>query len=531
MDHSHHKKIRIYIYAGAFLLLVGAIYYVSYSISNSTSKLAQCREIFDNKDLESKKKICCDIDHYNSSDELCKAKCETIGVNPDSSFCTETALKQDQPARTSQVTKPKIPTKMPECQSIGIQPNLEKEGDKFVLKAGKPLKLNYQIYSPEIKAKSYVYEFFSYEEGKNNYKAISFEQGKSYLGFYNASDLGRTNQSNEVVAFHEDLYKPDLNNNSAYPTNVLMTLSIIDTNRNKKLQNWNCFIKIKLDQTPNYCKEIKINDKEIARGETARITVTPNTINVNNYDFRIINLDNENKEVSFDSPVNSNAVGSDNSRIIVKGNKANPIDLNLTWSQLSRKDNNTNQNLKNVRIKAYVRPLENVTSDEVASCSVDFKLKGADGIAICEEMRINSYDSKGVLVKPSNNIETLKSGGYMTIYLFSKQKNIKDFIFSFHNLDNLISKDYGKGKGYTAEGIKNPYHINFKKGVDYEVIKKANETSDNDESIKIYHEDLDSIDLQTGSRPRKIQVRGNFITNNGETSNLDSDCIKEVQVE
>jgi hypothetical protein len=91
--------------------------------------------------------------------------------------------------------------------------------------------------------------------------------------------------------------------------------------------------------------------------------------------------------------------------------------------------------------------------------------------------------------------------------------------------------DYGKGKGYTAEGIKNPYHINFKKGVDYEVIKKANETSDNDESIKIYHEDLDSIDLQTGSRPRKIQVRGNFITNNGETSNLDSDCIKEVQVE
>lgn len=531
MDHLHHKKIRIYIYAVAFLILVGAIYYVSYSISNSTSKLAQCREIFDNKDLESKKKICCDTSHYNSSDELCKAKCETLGVNPDSSFCTETALRQDQPGKTSQIIKSKVPTKIPECQSIGIEPNLEKEGDKFVLKAGRPLKFNYQIYSPEVKAKAYVYEFFSYDEGKNNYKALSFDSGKSYIGYYNAVDMGRTNQSNLVVAFHEDLYKPDLNNSSQYPKNILMTLSIIDANKSRKLQNWNCFVRIKLDQVPNYCKDIKLNDKEIAKGETARITVTPNTINVNNYDFRIINLDNENNEVSFDTPINSNSIGNNNSRIIIKGNKASPVDLNLTWTQLNRKDTNTNQNLKNVRVKAYVRPLENVSSDEVASCSVDFKLKGADGIALCEDMKITYYDSNGRILGSSNDTNVLKNGGFMNVYLYSKQKNIKEFVFSFHNLDNLIAKDYGKGKGYTAEGIKNPYHINFKKGVDYEVIKKANESDDNDESIKIYHEDLDSIDLQTGSRPRKIQIRGNFITNNGETSNLDSDCVKEIQVE
>ena len=114
---------------------------------------------------------------------------------------------------------------------------------------------------------------------------------------------------------------------------------------------------------------------------------------------------------------------------------------------------------------------------------------------------------------------------------FIKEKNIKDFVFSFHNLDNLIPKDYGKGKGNTAEGIKNPYHINFKKGVDYEVVKKANEENDNDESITVYHEDFDTIDLQTGSRPKKVQIRGNFVTVTGETSRLDSDCIKEVQIE
>lgn len=529
MDHIHHKKIRIFIFAFAFLILVGAIYYVSYSISNSTSKLAQCREIFDNKDLESKKKICCDDSHYNSSDEICAAKCDALGVNPESSFCTETALKQDQPGRTAQISKPKLTTKLPECQAIGIEPNLEKEGDKFILKAGRPLKLNYQIYSPEIKAKSYVYEFFSYEEGKNNFKAISFDPGKSYMGYYNATDLGRTNQTNEVIAFHEDLYKPDLNSNSQYPKNVLMTLSIIDTNRSKKLQNWNCFIRIKLDQTPNYCKEIKINDKEIAKGETARITVTPNTVNVNNYDFRIINLDNDGKEVSYESPINSNTVGTDNSRIIVKGNKSNPIDLNLNWTQLSRKDKNTGSNLKNIRIKAYVRPLENIISDDVASCSVDFKLKGAEGEELCDSLRVVTYNSSGQT--NTSNPLYLKKEGSMQIYLTSKEKTIKEFVFSFHNLDNLIPKDYGKGKGYTAEGIKNPYHINFKKGVDYEVIKRANEDNDNDESIKIYHEDLDSIDLQTGSRPRKIQIRGNFVTNTGEASKLDSDCVKEVQVE
>lgn len=536
MHHEHTKKIRIYIFSIAFIVLVGAIYYLSFSISTSSSKLAQCRELFDNKDLENKKKICCDESHYNANDELCAAKCDTIGVSPNSSFCTETALKQEQPGVTRQIAKPKILTRLPECQNIGIEPNLEKDGDKFVLKAGKPLKFNYQINSPEIKAKSYVYEFFTYEDGKNNFQAISFDPGKSYIGYYNANDLTKSIQFNEVVAFHEDLYKPNLNMNSEYPKNVLMTISIIDTNKSRRLQGWNCFVKLKIDQTPNYCKNISISDKEISKGETAKITVTPNTVNVNNYDFRIINMDNNKREVAFENPITNNAIGDNNSRILVKGNKENPVDLNLSWSQLYKKDKNTDNYLRNIRVQAFVRPLENVISDDVASCYIDFKLKESEGLNLCEKMTINIYykNSAGLYYLANENTQSnlvLKKDSYMNIYLYSKQKTIRDFIYSFHNLDNLIPKDYGKGKGYTKEGFKNPYHINFKKGVDYEVSKRANEDNDNDESIKVYYDDIDSIDLLTGSRPKKVQIRGNFVTINGETSNLDSDCIREVSIE
>lgn len=535
MNHEHIKKIRIYIFSIAFLILVGAIYYVSYSISTTSSKLAQCRELFDNKDLENKKKICCDETHYNASDELCSAKCDTIGVNPNSSYCTETALKQGQPGVTKQITKPKSVTRVPECQSIGIDLNAEKSGDSFVLKAGKPLKLSYQIYAPEIKAKAYIYEFFSYEEGKNNFQAISFEPGKTYKGYYNASDTSKINQVNDVVAFHEDLYKPDLNMNSEYPKNVLMTLSIIDSQNSRSLQRWNCFVKIKLDQTPNYCKNIEVSDKEISKGESVRVTVTPNTVNVNNYDFRIINLDNDKEEVSFENPISSNAVGQNNSRILLKGNKGNPTSLTLNWTQLYKKDKNTGNNLKNVRIKAFVRPLENVTSDDVASCSIDFKVLPDEGVKTCDGMKLTlvrvGKDSMGSNVsKDSDGIYTMKSTDYMVIESKSKLSNVSKFIYTFHNLENLIDKDYGKGKGYTKEGIKNAYAINFRKNVDLE-ITKAGSGKDNDKRITIDYADFNSIDLLTGKRPKKVQVRSYFVDNNNQISGIDSKCVQEFRIE
>jgi len=535
MHHEHTKKIRIYIFSIAFIILVGAIYYVSFSISTSTAKLTQCRELFDSKDLENKKKICCDESHYKAGDELCAAKCDTIGVNPESSFCTEIALKQEQPGITKEVRKPKVPTKLPECQSIGISTKVDRDGDKLVLKAGSPITFSYQILSPEIKAKTYIYEFFSYDEGQNNFKAISFDSGKTYKGLYNSSDQNKVNQINEVVAYHEDLYKPDLNMNSEYPKNVLMTLSIVDTNNTRKLQGWNCFVKLKIDQTPNYCKKIEISDKEITKGETAKITITPNTINVNNYDFRIINLDNDKNEVSFETPITSNSVGSDNSRIILKGNKDKPTSISLNWSQLYKKDRNTNSYLKNVRIQAFVRPLENAVSDDVASCSVDLKVVPEEGIKSCDSLKITLYrkTSNSAVTEASKDSDgkyTMKSTDYLKIESKSKNSNVSKFIYSFHNLDNIIDKDYGKGKGYTKEGIKNAYSINFKKDVDLEITKAGN-GKENDKSFTIYHEDFNSIDLLTGSRPKKVQVRGFFLDNNNQMSGLDSKCVEEFRIE
>lgn len=532
----HHKKIRFFIYIFAFIALVGAIYYVSYSISNSTAKLAQCRELFDSKDLENKKKICCDSSHYNSNDSLCAAKCDAIGVNPDSSYCTETAIKQDQPSKRLETTRPPEPSKqLPECQAIGIDPNVQKSGDQFVLKAGTPLRLDYQIYSPGIKARSYIYEFFSYDNGQNNYQAVTFDSGKSYIGYYNASDTGKTNQTNEVVALHEDLYKPDLNRDGKYPENILMTLSIIDSQKNRRLQGWNCFVKIKLDQTPNYCKSITVSDKEISKGETVKITVTPNTTKVNNYDFRILNTENSNEEVSLENKVNNDATGINNSRILVKGNNDKPITLNLTWKDLYVKDRNTGEYLKNLKIKSFVRPLENVTSDDVASCSVDLKIKEDEGVDNCEEVNITLWRQsenqtiRGV-AKDADGKYTMKSTDFITIYSKAKEKDIKEFIYSFHNLDNLIDKDYGKGKGYTKEGIRNAYNINFKKDVDL-IITKFSSANDRDKSIDIFYEDINSIDLLTGRRPKNVQIRGYFKNSNNEISNIDSDCVKDFRIE
>jgi len=535
MQHEHHKKLKIYAFITAFVLLVGAIYYASYKISTTTSNLAQCREFFDNKDLENKKRLCCDTSHYNSSDSLCAAKCDTIGINPESSFCTEISLKQDQPGLSAQQIKPKA-AKLPECKNFVIESQTEKIGDQYLLKAGQSLKVNYNIYSPEIKARSYIYEFFSYDDGKNNYKAISFEPGKSYRAFYNASDLGKVNQMNQIDGLHEDLYKQDLNNDSKYPKNILMVLSIIDQNQKRYLQGWNCFVKIKVDDTPNYCKNISISDKEISKGEVASITVTPNTPNVGNYDFRLVNTQN-NKEISFSSQVISGypAVNSNNSRVIVNGSGSNPAKINLSWTNLYKVDNNTNENLKNLKVTAYVRPRENVESDKVAACSVELKIKPDEGVKLCDDIKFNLYrkNSSGsyeLIIPGASDTFTMKSTDYISIRSQAKKKDIKEFIYSFHNLDNINNKDYGKGKGYTKEGIRNPYPINFKKDVDLEITKYGQEDS-SDASIKVYYEDLDSIDLLTGTRPRNVQVRAMFKNSNNELSQLDSSCVKEFRIE
>lgn len=534
MHNEHHRKLKIYAFIVAFVLLVGAIYYASYKISSTTSNLAQCRDFFDNKDLENKKRLCCETTHYNSTDSLCSNKCDTIGINPESSFCTEVALKQEQPGLSIQQVKPKEP-KLPECKNFVVESQTEKNGDQYLLKAGQSLKINYNIYSPETKAKSYVYEFFSYEDGKNNYRAISFEPGKSYRAFYNASDLGRVNQTNQIDGLHEDLYKQDLNNGSKYPKNILMVLSIVDQNQKKLLQGWNCYVKIKLDDTPNYCKGISISDKEISKGEIATITVTPNTPEVGNYDFRLINTQN-NKEISFNSQVISGfpAVNTGNSRVIVNGNGNNPAKVNLSWVNLNKVDGNTNENLKNLKVTAYVRPRENVASDKVAACSVELKIKPDEGVKLCDNIKFTLYRKTGTVYNEvtsgSNDTYTVKSTDYISIRSQAKRKDIREFIYSFHNLDNLNNKDYGKGKGYTKEGIKNPYPINFKKDVDLEITKYGQEDS-SDASIKVYYEDLDSIDLLTGTRPRSVQVRAFFKNSNNELSQIDSNCVKEFRIE
>lgn len=536
--HEHSKRIKTYIYLISFLLLIGAIYYASFAITNNSAKLAQCRDLFDSKDLESKKRLCCDSSHYNSQDELCKAKCDTLGVSPDSSFCSEIAIKQLQPGVAREIPKQPIRgVTVPECKNIVISPNIERVGDQFVLKPGTPLDLSYNIFSPDLKARSYVLEFFSYEQGKDNFKAISFDLNKTYRAFYNATDTNRTNQIIEVSGLHEDLYKPDLNNNNKYPENVLMILSIIDEKKNKTLQGWNCFVRIKVAQTPNYCKSIETSDKEIAKGETAKVTITPNTPEVGSFDIRIINREN-NKEISIEGSAVANAQpdNASNSRYQIRGNGSKPITLNIPWQNIYKEDKNTDNQIKNIRVVSYVRPKENIESEKLTSCSVDIKLKDSEGINMCDNMNlkmIKKDPTNGNLSNVSADSDgkyTLKENHYLEIELNAKQKDIKEFTFSFHNLDNIIQKDYGKGKGFTKDGIKNPYSINFKKGVDFEVYKKSSSNNDDEETIKIFYEDLDSIDLQTGSRPKNIQVRGMFRNNSDEISSLDSDCVKEFRV-
>ena len=70
----------------------------------------------------------------------------------------------------------------------------------------------------------------------------------------------------------------------------------------------------------------------------------------------------------------------------------------------------------------------------------------------------------------------------------------------------------------------------FKKDVDLEITKYGQEDS-SDASIKVYYEDLDSIDLLTGTRPRSVQVKAFFKNSNNELSQIDSNCVKEFRIE
>ena len=73
-----------------------------------------------------------------------------------------------------------------------------------------------------------------------------------------------------------------------------MVVSIVDQNDKKYLQQPFCFARFKVDNTPSYCKEFKVDNSVLSDGEKIKLSVESNLPATYSYEFRFQNLDNYN---------------------------------------------------------------------------------------------------------------------------------------------------------------------------------------------------------------------------------------------
>jgi hypothetical protein len=511
----HHHKIKT---AAVYLFFIALLSYLGFSIYSAFYAFqgGQCKEVFDAQSLDNKKRICCNPDQYNSKDALCKIKCDTLEVNPDSAYCQNILQSQGIDPLAKQIEKPKaLPSDVPKCTNLSASSS----DNTLLLKPSNPLRFDITVQATELKPKYFVYEFYSFEN--NNYatlKPISFIQGKTLFGISPAVTQQNGIYKDFLSALHEDLFQEDLNNKNKIPDDVLMVVSIVDQNDKKYLQQPFCFARFKVDNTPSYCKEFKVDNSVLSDGEKIKLSVESNLPSTYSYEFKFQNLDNYNtvngiKEYKFISY--SKSGGSFSISKEAKG--SSKFNLELDWKDFYQPDlNNKNKYPESIKALVYLKPTEKSSIENIAPCTVKFELDKDSGIDNCKDLEISGG------TKNSDGSYSLNKNQYITLEASSKSKNIERFDFEFYNLDNLKSKK-------EISGIANANPIYFSKSDPYVISKTTSKTDS--KSILVSHEDFNRIDLSTGSKPTKIQVRATFINSDDRYSKINSKCTTEFNVE
>lgn len=519
--HQQNKtKIRFLVISSVFSIL---FVYIGVSVYNTffTVTGAQCREVFDAQNLDSKKRICCNSDHYNAKDELCKIKCDTLEVYPGSNFCENLSQSQNERPISKEITKTSQVTKSaPKCTGLSIT-SLENKPGPIILKPSSPITFKVNLDGTGLKPRYVIYEFFSFDGNYENLKAISFEKGKTLYGISPIQRNETGIYQDQFVAVHNTFFQKDLNNDEDEPKNVLMTVSVIDENNTKHLQPQSCFARFQVDDSPSYCKSFQVNNESLKDGEKIKFSVVPNIPSVDSYEFRFQNLDNyrtsgsgrDYKFISFDI--------EDDFLIPLSfkknANGTEKVELELTWKDFYQPDLNFKEKYpEQIRALVYVKPNSKSNVNSLEPCKVDFELEPDQGIDLCKSITLSGGTTN------ANKSITLKPNQFITIESVSKSKNIEKFTYSFFNLDNLRSTK-------EKDGIPNASPIYFTKSDPFEIEKTSPKTDS--KSILVSHDDLKGIDLSTGKRPSNVQVRVSFTNSDNRISKLNKECVASFNIE
>jgi len=513
MEQNHRKKIKFILAPILFFTLCAGIYYTSYQVVLNTSKDPSCREIFDSKTEENQKRICCDATHYNNSDEMCGAKCDFLNINPESEYCQVLSANHESPALFEEKTRPELLD--PKCKSVEVEATEVLEGGQKILRVGKPIKVKYQLATPDTKVKNYQLEFFTFDKDFKEFKPVRFEDEKNFSYIVPATDLSSPTQSLEFSIPHSELYRPDLTIDKSFPSNVLMVLSTIDKENKKILQSPECYVKLFVDNSPSYCTSFKVSNEELEAGQKINFSVVPAIPEVFGYKLTFQNINNKDREISFTRLNNKNEsfVAQE-----IPAKDQSKFSLDLSWNDFNKTDLNSGNIPENIRALAYVIPNSSVDQSTIAPCVAEFKLEKDSGVSMCKNLSFSIKNGTTGLIKQKGvdaNYDLLTSQDTLQLKSESKSDSI-EFSYNFFNLDNLNSKKVARP-------------ISFEKNKDFIITKTGGD--DRTSSIEISHSQLDKKDLNTSKNPKKVQVIATFKNEDGRLSKKDKECTIEFRVE
>lgn len=517
----HHNKIKFSLLTLFTIIVIAIGISLTFSL-NATRYSQQCSTMFDTKDLDSKKRICCNADHYNSTDPICKIKCDTLEVSPDSQFCKEIIESQEESPLSKELNKVEEQSKeAPKCLNFSIK-NTTESISYPLLKPSNPLTFEFNAQAQKNRPAYFVYEYYTIENNDlRTARPISFEEGKNLISVSPAKPGTGNLYRDSFQALYENFYKPNLNKDKKIPQDVLVATSIIDDKNQRVLQPQSCFSLFRISEESSYCREFKLSTATLTDDEKLKVSLVSNLPSTYSYEFRFLNLDNyrtinsikEYEPISFTRVNNENVPYSFTQE--AKGN--NSINVEFDWNDFYQKDlNNNNKYPENIKIQAFIRPVASTKIESIVPCSLEFEMDLDQGLDLCKDLSISggTKDSSGNII--------LKSGQNITLELEANTKNIDKFIYTFHNLDNLISNK-------EKNGVKNAAPIYFQKENPYKIEKDSKNT--NSKSILVSFSDLYFVDLATSQGPKNIQVRGFFEDSNERFSNLNKECVVDFKIE
>jgi len=517
----HRNKVKLTTFAlfGIFFILLGIFLVYSFSKSKYTK---QCTTIFDEKDLDGKKRMCCNPEHYNSTDTMCQIKCDTLEINPSSNFCKEILTSLDETPLAKELDRAQEFLKdAPKCLDFTIK-NTTESLNYALLKPSNPLQFEFNVEASTIKPKYFIYEYYTIENNDlKTAKPISFEENKNLISVSPAQTQTGKLYRDSFQALYENFYKPNLNNDKKIPYDILVTTSILDEKDQRKLQPQGCYFIFRLSEESNYCREFKLSTLKLNDNEKLKVNLTSNLPSTYGYEFRFQNLENYNtiNSVKEYKPISFTKVNNENMPLVfsqeAKGN--NNISIEFDWNDFYQKDLNfKNRFPQFIKIQAFIKPLPTTKIENIVPCTLDFELDVQQGIELCKDISISggSINNTGERVlKPNENI---------TIESQAVTKNIEKFTFTFHNLDNISSNR-------VKNDITNASPIYFDKEDPFEISKSSNKSDS--KSILISHNDLNKIDLATGQKPKRIQVRAFFENSDERISNVSKNCVTNFRIE